>query len=34
MRYALLIYASEQDWASQSEEQAQALYEEGPGVKG
>ena len=24
MRYALLIYASEQDWASQSEEQAQA----------
>ena len=24
MRYALLIYASEQDWASQTEEQAQS----------
>jgi hypothetical protein len=28
MRYALLIYASEQDWASQSEEQAQAVNQE------
>ena len=28
MRYALLIYASEQDWASQSEEQAQAQFQE------
>ena len=27
MRYALLIYASEQDWASQSEEQAQAQFQ-------
>ena len=28
MKYALLIYASEQDWASQSEEQAQAQFQE------
>ena len=28
MRYALLIYASEQDWASQSEEQGQAQFQE------
>jgi hypothetical protein len=28
MRYALLIYASEQDWAGQSEEQAQAQFQE------
>ena len=28
MRYALLIYASEQDWASQSEVQAQAQFQE------
>ena len=28
MRYALLIYASEQDWASQSEDQAQAQFQE------
>jgi hypothetical protein len=28
MRYALLIYASEQDWASQTEEQAQAVNQE------
>jgi hypothetical protein len=28
MRYALLIYASEQDWATQSEEQAQAANQE------
>ena len=28
MRYALLIYASEQDWATQSEEQAQAVNQE------
>jgi len=28
MKYALLIYASEQDWASQSEEQAQAVNQE------
>ena len=28
MRYALLIYASEQDWAAQSEEQAQAANQE------
>jgi hypothetical protein len=28
MRYALLIYASEQDWASQSEEQAQAQFQD------
>ena len=28
MRYALLIYASEQDWATQSEEQAQAQFQD------
>src|ERR687889_1247054 len=28
MRYALLIYASEQDWANQSEEEAQAVNQE------
>lgn len=28
MRYALLIYASEQDWASQSEEQAQQQFQD------
>ena len=28
MRYALLIYASEQDWANQSEEQSQAQFQE------
>ncbi|HEV2930288.1 MAG TPA: YciI family protein, partial [Propionibacteriaceae bacterium] len=28
MRYALLIYASEQDWANQSEEQAQTQFQE------
>jgi len=28
MKYALLIYASEQDWASQSDEQAQAVNQE------
>jgi hypothetical protein len=28
MRYALLIYASEQDWANQSEEQAQAQFQD------
>jgi hypothetical protein len=28
MRYALLIYASEQDWASQTEEQAQAQFQD------
>ncbi len=28
MRYALLIYASEQDWANQSEEESQAQYQE------
>ena len=28
MRYALLIYASEQDWANQSEEQGQAQFQE------
>ena len=28
MRYALLIYASEQDWASQSEEESQAVNQE------
>jgi hypothetical protein len=28
MRYALLIYASEQDWASQSEEESQAVSQE------
>ena len=28
MRYALLIYASEQDWASQTEEQAQSVNQE------
>jgi hypothetical protein len=28
MKYALLIYASEQDWANQSEEQAQAVNQE------
>ena len=28
MRYALLIYASEQDWASQTEEESQAAYQE------
>jgi hypothetical protein len=28
MRYALLIYASEQDWANQTEEQAQAVNQE------
>ena len=28
MRYALLIYASEQEWAAQSEEQAQVVNQE------
>jgi hypothetical protein len=28
MRYALLIYASEQDWASQTEEESQAQFQE------
>jgi hypothetical protein len=28
MRYALLIYASEQDWATQTEEHAQAVNQE------
>ena len=28
MRYALLIYANEQEWASQSEEQSQAQFQE------
>jgi hypothetical protein len=28
MKYALLIYASEQDWASQSEEESQAQFQE------
>ena len=28
MRYALLIYASEQDWASQTEEQAQTQFQD------
>jgi hypothetical protein len=28
MRYALLIYASEQDWATQSEEQAQTQFQD------
>jgi hypothetical protein len=28
MRYALLIYAGEQDWANQTEEQAQAQFQE------
>ena len=28
MKYALLIYASEQEWASQSDEQAQAANQE------
>ena len=28
MRYALLIYASEQDWANQSEEESQAQFQE------
>ena len=28
MRYALLIYANEQDWASQTEEQAQAQFQD------
>ncbi len=28
MRYALLIYASEQDWAGQSEEESQAVNQE------
>ena len=28
MRYALLIYASEQDWANQSEEESQAVNQE------
>ena len=28
MRYALLIYASEQEWATQSEEQSQASHQE------
>ena len=28
MRYALLIYASEQDWANQSEEQAQTQFQD------
>ena len=28
MRYALLIYASEQEWANQTEEQSQAVYQE------
>jgi hypothetical protein len=28
MRYALLIYASEQEWANQSEEESQAQFQE------
>ena len=28
MRYALLIYASEQDWVNQTEEQSQAQFQE------
>ena len=28
MRYALLIYASEQEWANQTEEQSQAVNQE------
>jgi hypothetical protein len=28
MKYALLIYASEQDWANQTEEESQAQYQE------
>jgi hypothetical protein len=28
MHYALLIYANEQDWANQSEEESQAQYQE------
>ena len=28
MRYALLIYASEQEWDAQTEEQSQAAYQE------
>jgi hypothetical protein len=28
MRYALLIYANEQDWANQSEEQAQTQFQD------
>jgi hypothetical protein len=28
MRYALLIYANEQDWATQTEEQSQAQFQE------
>jgi hypothetical protein len=28
MKYALLIYASEQDWTNQSEEESQAQYQE------
>ena len=28
MRYALLIYASEQDWTNQSEEESQAQFQE------
>jgi hypothetical protein len=28
MRYALLIYANEQDWASQTEDQAQAQFQD------
>jgi hypothetical protein len=28
MRYALLIYANEQDWANQTEEQSQVQYQE------
>ena len=28
MRYALLIYASEQDWANQTEEQTQTQFQE------
>jgi hypothetical protein len=28
MRYALLIYANEQDWANQTEEQAQVQFQE------
>jgi hypothetical protein len=28
MRYALLIYANEQDWANQTEEQGQAQFQE------
>jgi hypothetical protein len=28
MRYALLIYASEQDWTSQTEEEAQAQFQD------